>query len=207
MNELAPTDTARLAELEQVVAAGLETFVDVGLALLEIRDGRLYRTTHETFDDYCRERWDLRREVGDRLIRAARVVEVLNPNGLMPANEAQTRELAPLLDEPELLRDAWAEASATGVPTAATVRDAVERRTLSVPLSHELLERQQRDTLINGLDRAVYALEGPPSTATAEARRLLAGGDAGPFTPSRFERVAEYATAFARALRKAGVDG
>jgi hypothetical protein len=28
-----------------------------GTALLEVRDRRLYRETHATFEDYCRERW------------------------------------------------------------------------------------------------------------------------------------------------------
>lgn len=79
--------------------------------------------------------------------------------------------------------------------------------TLTVALSEELLERQQRETLIRGLDRAVFALEGPANHARAEAKRLLAGGDAGPLTPTRFERVVTYATAFAKELRKAGVDG
>ncbi|HEX6762895.1 MAG TPA: hypothetical protein VF094_08855 [Gaiellaceae bacterium] len=46
-------ESARLAELEHVVEQGLQTFVEVGLALAEIRDGRLYRATHSTFAEYC----------------------------------------------------------------------------------------------------------------------------------------------------------
>ena len=44
--DLSVPERSRLAELEAVVEAGLQTFVDVGLALSEIRDGRLYRKTH-----------------------------------------------------------------------------------------------------------------------------------------------------------------
>jgi len=89
------------------------------------------------------------------------------------------------------------------------VREVVEqhRPRLTIPVNEELLVKQQRETLIRQLDQAVYSLESPPSTAEAEARRLLADGDAGPFTPSRFERVADYATAFARTLKEAGIGG
>lgn len=126
---LMPAEASRLAELELVVERGLATFVEVGAALLEIRDERYYRTTHRTFEDYCRERWDMSRARGYQLMDAARVVEAVSTTvDTAPANEAQARELVPLLDEPELMREAWAEASANGEPTAAAVRGAVERR-------------------------------------------------------------------------------
>ena len=50
---MAPLQVRRLAELELVIERGLKTFVEVGAALLGIRDGRLYRETHATFEDYC----------------------------------------------------------------------------------------------------------------------------------------------------------
>jgi hypothetical protein len=43
---LLPAERGRLAELEQVVERGLQTFVEVGLALTEIRDSRLYRVKY-----------------------------------------------------------------------------------------------------------------------------------------------------------------
>lgn len=78
---------------------------------------------------------------------------------------------------------------------------------LVAPIDEELLARQQRENLIQVLDRAVFALESPPSAAEAEVARLLVEGDPGPFTPDRFDRVVAYCTAFADALRKAGIDG
>src|SRR5262249_38216319 len=33
----------------------IATFVEAGQALLRIRDERLYRSTHETFEEYCRD--------------------------------------------------------------------------------------------------------------------------------------------------------
>ena len=62
----APVPYGALTECEAVIERGLRTFVEVGEALLRIRDERLYRETHGTFEDYCRERWAMRREVADR---------------------------------------------------------------------------------------------------------------------------------------------
>jgi len=47
----------RLGELEE----GIQRFVEAGEALLAVRDRRLYRESHRTFEDYCRERWGLER--------------------------------------------------------------------------------------------------------------------------------------------------
>lgn len=40
---LTTTETERLTDLETTIERGLKTFVEVGQALMEIRDGRLYR--------------------------------------------------------------------------------------------------------------------------------------------------------------------
>ncbi len=57
----APARDATLADLEAVIGRGLDTFVEVGLALGAIHERRLYRATHSTFEDYCRERWGMDR--------------------------------------------------------------------------------------------------------------------------------------------------
>ena len=46
-----------------------------GLALMEIRDGRLYRAEFGTFEEYCNQRWGWERAHAYRLIDAAQVVE------------------------------------------------------------------------------------------------------------------------------------
>jgi hypothetical protein len=44
MNEVISTEEAdRLIELEKVVIAGLQSLIEVGEALIEIRESRLYR--------------------------------------------------------------------------------------------------------------------------------------------------------------------
>ena len=62
-----------LDRLEAVIDRGIQTFAEVGSALLVIRDDRLYRATHATFEAYCRERWDMTRCHANRVIGAARI--------------------------------------------------------------------------------------------------------------------------------------
>ncbi len=63
-----------------------------GLALMAIRDKRLYREQYATFETYCRERWGMGRNYVNKQIAAAGVIEnvgTIVPT--MPANEAQVR--------------------------------------------------------------------------------------------------------------------
>jgi hypothetical protein len=60
--------------MEGVVQSHLESFSKAGDALVAIRDGRLYRETHGTFEDYCRERWEMSKTQANRLIAAAAVI-------------------------------------------------------------------------------------------------------------------------------------
>jgi hypothetical protein len=53
---LSAGDREALSAYEAVIEAGLTAFVQVGLALLAIRDRRLYRETHHSFETYLEER-------------------------------------------------------------------------------------------------------------------------------------------------------
>ena len=99
--------TCSLADCEAVIERGLGTFIEVGAALAEIRDAGLYREGFETFEDYCRDRWDFSRPRAYQLIDAAEMSTTVDT--ALPS-ERVARELAPLRDEPEQLRETWAEA-------------------------------------------------------------------------------------------------
>ncbi|MBA3688445.1 MAG: hypothetical protein H0W81_06425 [Chloroflexi bacterium] len=129
MSALAVSEATRLASLEATIEQGLQTFVEVGQALAEIRDSGLYKT-YGTFEDYCRERWDMSRGYAKRLVMAAETVALMTvPIGTVPppASESIARELAPLRDQPEKLKAAWSEAVEINgdKPTAAAVREVV----------------------------------------------------------------------------------
>lgn len=86
----------RLDELCGVVDRGIKGFFEVGMALAEIRSLRLYRETHDNFEDFCRERWDIGKTYTTYQIAAYHVVKNLNGHNcdqIVPANEAQARPL------------------------------------------------------------------------------------------------------------------
>lgn len=122
---------------EAVIRGGLETFVDVGQALLAIRDGRGYRHRgFASFEAYCFRQWQFSRPHAYRLMDAAEVAGILSPIGDTPANEAQARALAPLLERPAELAEAWREAVETapdGQLTARHVAAVVERHAKPLP--------------------------------------------------------------------------
>jgi len=115
-----------LNELEARIERGLETFIDVGMALLEIRDRQLYREQgYRFFGDYCKERWGWDRTYVHRHIEAAQVSKTL-PIGNKPRKEAQARELAPLVKEdPDAARAVWSQVNeehGDRVPTLTVLR-------------------------------------------------------------------------------------
>jgi len=73
-----PADEAtRLSYCEQTIAIGLKNFVEVGTALLEIQQHRLYRATHATFAAYCKERWGMAKSQAYRVMESAQIVGFL----------------------------------------------------------------------------------------------------------------------------------
>jgi hypothetical protein len=117
-----------LHDCEERIERGLKTFLEVGRALALIRDSRLYRETHETFEDYAVQRWSLSRAHAYRMIAAAEVVSPMGDIAEPPTNERQVRELAKV---PEAERaDVWAETleRTNGKPTAAAVAEVSEEQ-------------------------------------------------------------------------------
>lgn len=125
---LSSSEAARLEECERIIFRGMTAFLEVGDALVEIHDGRLYRRTHKTFDGYCRERLGMGKSRAHQLIDAAKVV--LNLSTVVdippPSNERQIRFLAGL--RPDKQCEVWEEANARtgGHPTAKVVRQVAD---------------------------------------------------------------------------------
>ncbi|MFB2936992.1 hypothetical protein ACE1B6_17220 [Aerosakkonemataceae cyanobacterium BLCC-F154] len=128
--QLDASEKARLDELETVIERGLQTFYEVGKALEEIREKKLHRETHKTFEAYCRDRWGMARPTAYRFINAAQVMENLSPIGdILPRKENQVRPLTQLY--PELQIEIWQQAvelAPNGIPTGAAVQRLVEEK-------------------------------------------------------------------------------
>lgn len=105
-------------------------FYEAAKALMELRDKRLYRSSHKTFEAYCRDRFRFTRMAACQKIAAVIVVENLSTNGLqiLPTNERQVRPLIKL--EPEQQRYVWqlaVEEAGGKMPSGRIVQDIVQR--------------------------------------------------------------------------------
>jgi hypothetical protein len=119
---LSQTERKELADCEAIIAKGWDTFVEVGRALTRIRDSKLYRERHATFEAYCRVRWHYAKSQAYRLIGAAQVVACLSPIGDIPkpSHEAQVRPLIGL--KPEQAVAAWKKAVEKAAGRGVTAR-------------------------------------------------------------------------------------
>lgn len=103
-------ESHELERCEVVIKQGLQTFIEVGQALMTIREKRLYRIGFKTFEDYCVGRWGMVQQSATRLIRAYETVTNLQsePIGsVLPKSENQVRPLTSL--EPEIQKEVWTE--------------------------------------------------------------------------------------------------
>lgn len=89
-----------------MIAGGLREFIAVANALLEIRDRRLYREHHRSFEAYVGERWGLARRTAYGYLEAARVaanvpaqaqLPLSHLRALAPLPAEEQRELAPIV--------------------------------------------------------------------------------------------------------------
>lgn len=122
-------ESARLVELEDVIERGLSNFIKVGEALVEIRDKRLYRVEYRTFEEYCREEWQMTQQYATQLCRSSQVAAMLeSETKVSPTKEAHARPLTKL-ETPAEQREAWTEAveQSGGKPAAKDVEAAVEK--------------------------------------------------------------------------------
>ena len=129
---LAPAQMRALSKCEAIIERGMVSFIEVGTALKQIKDERLYHRDYETFQDYCRDRWGWDRQRAFQLIKAAEVVDNVN-RGLQiepPTNERQARALSSLPEEkqPEAWQEAVEECEERGEPVTAKAVEAVVER-------------------------------------------------------------------------------
>lgn len=135
-SSLTTGEKRQLKEHESTIERGLSSFVEVGKALLAIKEGKLYTDHSETFEGYCKKRWNFGKSHAYRYIDAAKVVENLSPIGDIepPKTESVARVLAEIGSETKQA-DAWAKINETapkdkaGNPkiTAALARKVVEQ--------------------------------------------------------------------------------
>ena len=158
-----------LKRLESIVRGGLNGFVEVGRALVEIHEKRLYRDSHSTFRDYIQDTWGRSESWLWQMIGASEVVENLAEAGLpSPSSERQIRPLVSLA--PDTQREAWKTATdAKPKPTSKDVAEAVERVAPKRLRASDKLDKQveaAKDAGIIPRDAEVAIDEGDPTDST-----------------------------------------
>jgi hypothetical protein len=123
---LTPLEVERLDQLEEIIAKDVQTFIEVGEALNEVFEFKLYRANHANFNDYCHQRWGISYRHARRLMDAADVAKDIKGDQLVTfTSESQLRPIVRL--ETEQRPEAWAEATKDDPnPTAEKVEAAVQ---------------------------------------------------------------------------------
>ncbi|MEM6613943.1 MAG: hypothetical protein AAF652_17135, partial [Cyanobacteria bacterium P01_C01_bin.72] len=127
--EQLPLTEAEIRERDELEKTVQQAFYVAGSALKTLRDKRLYRETHSTFEKYVRDRFDFTRTAAYYLIKASIVVDNLKCQPLvdiLPTSERQCREIAKLPVEQQ--SDVWSQAvkRASGIPSARIIKQVVQ---------------------------------------------------------------------------------
>jgi hypothetical protein len=101
LQPLSEAEQASFFPCEEVIRMGWSSFVDAGMALAQIRNARLYRDDYDSFEDYCRDKWQYGRNYVDGMISAAQLFTHLmtNCHCQKPQHESQLRPLIGLTAE------------------------------------------------------------------------------------------------------------
>jgi len=97
----------RLHELENTVRKGFQQFLEVGRALSEIRERRLYKADDfRSFGEYVKARFNYNLSYCNYVMNTADMIRRLedchDDSFVMPSSEAQCKALAPLIRKEEL---------------------------------------------------------------------------------------------------------
>ena len=158
VKDLSAQEELRLEQLEKVVVENFRTFVQVGQALAEIRDRKLYRMKGKTFERYCRELFDIAERRVYELIGAAGVIENLrncavideyeNKQRFLPFNEAQARPMTSLNAEQQVVVwKAALDSAPNGKMTASHVKKVV--KSFLGEKIKKTVHRAQREVVVN----------------------------------------------------------
>ncbi|WP_160311566.1 hypothetical protein [Streptacidiphilus melanogenes] len=107
-----------------------------GKALQTIRDGKLYRQTHRTFEEYVTERWEIGERTAYQMIEEWPLAERLNQAYGKPVTASHIRALLPVTtrfgldDAVELYQQLRARAQADGVRLTAQITGQIAKAVL-----------------------------------------------------------------------------
>jgi len=197
-DDLTPEERKALARCEAEFERGsrkaLENFVAMGRALREIRDSRLYRRTHATFEAYLADRCGLRKTSGYELIDGSTAYELAQPIAaklnLQFTAPAQLRPLAKLESKTEMqdvlrraARNIEPDRHGHKVPTMVGLEQAVRDSTATVDYTPQQLRKDAQQRRWDEADRKRQAKAAESLGAHQEPDEPGPGTFAGGITP------------------------
>lgn len=122
-NSLSTNERSDYLKLQQRIKKWVyDDRFQAGFDLLAIRDRKLYREDFDTFEEFCEQKFEIKRAQAYRLIEASEVK--MSPIGRQIENERQAREIAKV---PEAERErVLNSASKNGSLTASKIKSASE---------------------------------------------------------------------------------
>lgn len=132
-------ESAALDRLEGLIRGRIDAFVEVGKALNQIRNLRLYRRDFATFELYVEARWEISRRRAYQIMDAALVASSL-PD--MPLNEAQAYALGKIPEENrETVLNSIAASGKVTAKKISTANSEAKHSAVRKIISHERFEK------------------------------------------------------------------
>lgn len=157
-DKLSPKERTRFEACKQQIEEGLQSCFDTGMALLEIKTSRLYREEFNTWEEFCRNAYQIGERRAHYLISAFETQEIIKKANerakltgtMVPllTNERQARELSkvPENDRVKVLQSA----SQNGPITAKSIAAAASRPEIRM----DAIGRVIPDEILSEWDRA-----------------------------------------------------
>lgn len=136
--KLTGQEKARFGALHEKVQTAAKSFVEAGLALMEIKRDKLYREDYSSFEDYCRSVHEISRQHANNLVRAGQIYRNLetivskDERSLLPKREGQVRELS-RISGAEVQLSILKTAASAGKITAQSIANLVDAKLNKAP--------------------------------------------------------------------------
>lgn len=127
-SDLTAPESKRLEQCESIIRVGKQTFMEVGTALYEIRESKLYRASHKTFEAYTEETWGWGASRARQIINAVQIQKSVTRVTLLDSQAA--RELGKV---PAAKRQEVAEKAAINGHASAPKIKEVAAETMEAP--------------------------------------------------------------------------
>lgn len=201
---LAPNEQFRFEQCEKAIERGLKTFVEVGRALTEIRDNKLYRIGFKTFEAYCKDRWEIGRSRAYELIDQAKVVDAVYSGEviLSAVADISKRDVRAIKDDlPAISTEIQARIKSgeePGTAIATVVKNAAQKVKAEKAASQSINDAATKAILVS-LPPSIQAAESAKAAAIEARKSGPAAADQDPNFPiegsvgglTAVERIAE----------------